>query len=115
MAKNKIRVYPGQLLKEESGIQVWEVSTETGYGGIGGFDVVMAAFNRCSVAVRVSRGPAFNDGPMPEQSQIALSRDDFEVLIASYHAFQRAEKKNGSAVVPASDDFYRFIDSDDMP
>jgi hypothetical protein len=112
MAENKKHVYPGQLLKEEPGFQVYELSTESGYSGIGSFDVAMVAFNRSAVALRVSRGAAYSDGPLPAPSQVVLSRDDFEVLIASYHAFQRFEKKFiGDALVSGDP----FADSDDLP
>jgi hypothetical protein len=109
MAENKNRVQAGHLLKEEPGFQMYELSIEDGYG-VGGFDMVTAAFNSSAVAVRVSRGAEYADGPLQEPSQVVLTRADFEKLIASYRAFERAEKKRAAAIAASGDDFDPFLD-----
>ena len=79
----------------------------------GSVDQATAAFSGSHVAVRVVRGQShYNDGV--QVSQVVLDRDDFRTLVASYRAFERAEKKV-SAPAPASDDFDPFLDSDNLP
>lgn len=114
VAKNKVQA--GRLLKEEPGFQLYEILTEDGYG-LGGFGMTVAAFNAYGVAVRVSRGTGYESDEMQASSQVVLSRDDLEKLMASYRAFERAQKKAASALAstPASDDFDPFLDSDDLP
>ncbi|MEO7020587.1 MAG: hypothetical protein ABI234_10595 [Ktedonobacteraceae bacterium] len=110
MAENKNRVQVGRLLKEDGALQVYEVSTISGYG-VGGFELVTAAFNSTGVAVRVSCGPEYVGGSLPAASQVVLTRDDFAALIASYRAYERAEKKRHGA----SSDFDPFLDEGELP
>lgn len=75
----------------------------------GSIDQVTAAFNRSQVAARVVHGPSSPSDPV-QVSQVVLSREDFEVLIASYRAFVRAEKTSCANEAGRLDDFDPFDD-----
>ncbi|MEO7022022.1 MAG: hypothetical protein ABI234_17860 [Ktedonobacteraceae bacterium] len=112
MAENKNRVQAGRLLKEEGALQVYELSTISGYG-VGGFDLVTAAFNSTGVAVRVSSGTEYAGSSLPAASQVVLTRDGFAALVASYRAYERAEKKRYGTL--SDGDFDPFLDEGELP
>jgi hypothetical protein len=120
MAENKNRVQAGHLLKNEDGVCIYNVSTLVNtWADSGSFDHVTAAFSSSHVAVRIVHGfTSYHEAV--SVSQIALTREDFQVLLASYRAFERLEKKGREAAVlapavPVSDDFDPFLDADDLP
>jgi hypothetical protein len=115
MAENKNRVQAGHLLKNEDGVCVYEVSTLVNtWADPASVDHVTAAFSGSHVALRVVRGLThYND--TVQVSQVALTRDDFQVLLASYRAFERLEKKGRETAASGPDDFDPFLDADDLP
>ncbi len=108
MAENKNRVQAGRLLADANGVQVYELSTGVDtWAHPESWGQVTAAFNRFGVAVRVVR-PSYIDGGAVEVTQVVLSPDDFAVLLASYRAYERAEKKRPAPAIP--EDFDPFLD-----
>lgn len=102
------KVKAGQLLKAEPGFQLYQILIEDGSVAVGGYDLVTAAFNPYGVGIRISRGCEYVGGPLQQPAQVTLTHEDFQTLIASYRAFERAEKKRMASA--PSDDFEPFLD-----
>lgn len=120
MLKKNKAVPAGRLLKEDGALHIYEVSLEASeHYGTSDFHLVTAGFNGSSVGIRISRGSDSESENLKEPSQIVLTRQDFEVLIASYRAYERAEKKRLAAKPAAwsasSDDFDPFMDESELP
>lgn len=114
MAENKQRVQAGRVLTTSESVQVTEIATSAArWADPGSVDQVTAAFSHSMVAVRVVQGPSPTYGADQAQiSQVVLSREHFETLMASYRAYLRAEKRAG--VASRHDDFDPFLDDDDQ-
>src|SRR5690242_6501006 len=111
MAEQKNRVQAGRLLSQDNQVWIYELSTAAkSWNALGDVEMVTAAFNQSGVAVRVSRDPN-SDGSQAGPAQVVLSRSDFLKLIASYRAFERAEKRG--AATPPADDYDPFLDAVD--
>lgn len=122
MAKNMKTVQAGRLLADTNDVQVYELSIDVdAWGRVGSLAQATVAFNPAGMAVRVVR-PAYGEGQDPDKvevQQVVLSRDAFLSLLASYRAFERAEKKaekEQARLSPLpSDDFDPFIDDNNLP
>jgi hypothetical protein len=111
------RTQAGRLLTDNGYMQVYELETDIGSlagRSVAAFDQTTAAFSYTHVALRTSRG-GYDDEV--QQAQVVLSREVFQSLLASYRAFERAEKKfiAAHAASAEADDFDPFLDSDPLP
>ncbi len=114
MATTKPTTKAGQLLEERHGFRLYKLSTDEGYT-LGGFALMLAAINPYGVALRVSRGVAYDSDEMQPTSQVVLTHDELETLIASYRAFQRTERKRQAEMLtpPWADNYDPFLDDPD--
>ncbi|MGH2507050.1 MAG: hypothetical protein ACRDHZ_06515 [Ktedonobacteraceae bacterium] len=104
----------GRLLKEGYGLQIYALSTNAGYH-LSEFEMVTAAFNGMCVVIRVSRSGGSPDEPSKESSQVVLSPNDFETLLASYQAYKRVEKKLLASPPSVPSDDFPFVDEAELP
>jgi hypothetical protein len=107
MAQSKKRVQSGRLLKADGNIQVYNLRTSVLTFRSESLEQVTATFDPKLVAVRVSSGPDYAGDDL-RVSQVVLTLEDLETLIASYRAYLRAMKKHFPA--PAPDDYDPFLD-----
>jgi hypothetical protein len=118
------RTQPGRLLQEHLGLQVYEIKTVlSGWHVEVDLDQITAVFTGQSVALRLVHGCCDKQEDVmaqPQVAQVVMSREDFQTVLASYRAYERAEKKRFvSCSVPSgsapADDYDPFLDSDEMP
>jgi len=116
LAERKTRVQAGRVVTNSDGVQVAEIATSVArWVDPGSVEQVTAAFSHATVAVRTVQGPSQRyDANQAQVSQVVLSREDFDTLIASYRAYVRAEQKSCAGVSGRHDDFDPFLDADDL-